>query len=491
VNQVDLLYELRRVDAALGPLAQLLALIAPAALGVAAVAAIFRWRAVRLVLPARAARGGRVLGLTATGVGVPVTLSIADSRQHLHLLGPTGTGKSTLLLNLVAQDIAAGRGCAVLDPKGDLVRDLLGRIPHARVDDVVYIGPDDEGRSVGINPLEVREGEDRELVAENTLAIFKRIYHDHWGPRTDDVLKSALLTLLQTDRPTLAQIPLLLADAPYRARVTARLRDPIGLESFWSWYEHLTPPQRSEATGPILNKLRDFLLRARLRRLLCQERSTVDLGALMDSGGILLADLGTGRWGEGASSLAGSFLVARLWQAALARQAVAEKLRRDFFLYIDEFQNFLGIRGPFADALAQARGLHLGLTIANQHLAQLPRDLQEAVRSNAQSRIVFRCAQADAASLARELTPLDAPALLALPRFEAAARLGAGGRAPRVLRVRTLAPAISSIDAALPREVIAASGRRFATPVGAVDGAIRDAGRAMTPTESVPEAVSV
>jgi hypothetical protein len=491
MNQVDLAFELRRLHALAGPLGMFIETFVPLLVGVVAAGFALRWRGARLpalVMPVR--RGGRVLGVDATRrVAPPVTLSIVDSRQHLHLLGPTGTGKSTLLLNLAAQDIAAGRGCAVLDPKGDLVRELLARIPRERLDDVVYIGPDAAEHSVGINPLEGYADEDRELVAENVLAIFKRIYHDHWGPRTDDVLKATLLTLLQTERPTLAHIPLLLGEPGFRLRVTDRLRDPIGLESFWRWYEGLTDPQRSEATGPLLNKLRDFLLRSRLRRLLCQEYSTVDLGALMDTGGIILADLGTGRWGEGASALAGSFLVARLWQAALARQSQPEQDRRDFFLYIDEFQNFLGIRGPFADALAQARGLHLSLTVANQHLAQLPRELQDAVRSNAQSRIVFRCGDADASALAREFAPLDAQALLTLPKFEVAARLGAGGRAPRVVHLRTLGPSRPPADAATPQEVIAASMAWYGREVAQVDDALRReiaVGRRRAPQDGPP-----
>ncbi len=160
---------------------------------------------------------------------------------------------------------------------------------------------------------------------------------------------------------------------------------------------------------------------------------------------------------------------------------MAEERRRDFLLYIDEFQTFLGIRGPFADALAQARGLHLSLTIANQHLGQLPRELQEAVRSNAQSRVIFRCAEADASSLAREFAPLDATALLSLPRFVAAARLAAGGRAPRVVRLRTLRPAGTPADAVTAAEVLAASGARFGRDAAAVDAAMRGvalAGRA-------------
>ena len=166
----------------------------------------------------------------------------------------------------------------------------------------------------------------------------------------------------------------------------------------------------------------------------------MDVRAVVDEGRILLADLSVGRWGETASALAGSFLVARLWQAVLARAARPEDERRDFFLYIDEFQNFLGIAGPFTDALAQARSLRLSLTIANQHLGQLPPEIREAVRANARSRLVFQCGQDDAASLGREFAPLDATALLSLDRFEAAARLCLDGHTRPAFTLRTLPP---------------------------------------------------
>ena len=420
-----------------------------------------------------AQHGERLLGRARRGRDeVEVRLSLGDARHHLHLLGPTGTGKSTLLLNLAAQDIAAGRGCAVLDPKGDLVRDLLGRIPPGRIGDVVYIGPDEGALAVGLNPLSLAAGEDPDLAAENVLSIFKRIYHENWGPRTDDVLKSCLLTLLASHEPTLAHIPQLLGDARLRRVLTANVRDEIGLRGFWDWYEQLSEQKRSEATAPLLNKVRDFLLRPRLRRLLCQPRSTVDLRTLIDGGGILLADLGTGRWGSGASALAGSFLVARIWQAALARQSIGEAQRRDFQLYIDEFQTFLGIDGPFAEALAQARGLRLSLTLANQHLGQLPREVREAVRSNAGSRVVFRCGAPDARALEHELAPLDAATLLALPRFSAAARLlNASGS----FTLATLSPVAPPAGAPTADAVLAASGRRFGRLISEVDAQLRRA----------------
>jgi hypothetical protein len=416
--------------------------------------------------------GERRLGVsTWAGENVPVGLSIEDSRQHLHLLGSTGTGKSTAMLNLAVRDIQTGRGVAVLDPKGDLVEGVLARIPASRKNDVILIGPDDLERSVGLNPLQLAEGDDPELVAENTLTIFKRIYERFWGMRTDDVLKSALLTLLRTDKPTLAHIPVLLTGPGFRRRITDELHDPLGLDGFWKWFESLSEAQRGEAIGPVLNKLRDFLVRPRLRHLLCQPGSKVDLRQVVDSGQILLADLNVGRWGQTAAALVGSFLVARLWQAVLTRSRIPEDERTDFYLYIDEFQNFLGIAGPFGDALAQARSLRLSLVIANQHLGQLPRDLREAVRANARSRLVFQCGHDDAAALAREFAPLDPTALLSLARFEAAARLSIGGQTSAPFTLRTLPPAAIP-EASLRDEIIAASRKAYGTPIAEIDAGL-------------------
>ncbi len=435
-----------------------------------------------LMPPASATRGERVVGVsTSTDGGRPIGLSTADSRLHLHLLGPTGTGKTTAMLNLAVQDVAAGRGVGVLDPKGDLVRGVLERIPRARLGDVVLISPEDRDFSVGINPLELTAEDDLDLVAENALTIFKRIYERFWGMRTDDVLKAALRTLLRKPNSTLAHIPFLLTDSAFRQEATTSL-DDLGLASFWRWYEELSDSQRTEAIGPVLNKLNDFLVRPRLRRLLCQPRSSVDLRDVVDSGKILLADLSIGRWGESAAELAGSFLVAKLWQAVLARAAIAEDERRDFFLYLDEFQHFRGIGGPFADALAEARSLRLSLTIANQHLGQLSRELREAIGSNARSRGVFQCGQDDASYLAHEFAPLDANALMSLPRFEMAARLSIGGETSRTFTLRTLPPA-DAADPAVAVMARAGSLERYGRPLEMIDAELR---AALAPKTAAP-----
>src|SRR5437667_1653051 len=201
----------------------------------------------KLAAPVTSFQEGRVIGSSSWGdVASEIGLSIPDSRHPLHLLGATGTGKTTVLLNLATQDIAADRGLAVLDPKGDLVRALLERIPAERADDVILIAPGDARRTVGLNPLELLPSDDPDLVVENTLTIFKRIYERSWGMRTDDILKATLLTLLRRPDPTLAHIPLLLTDPLFRLRTIRELRDPLGLDSFWVWFNRLSEHQRNE-----------------------------------------------------------------------------------------------------------------------------------------------------------------------------------------------------------------------------------------------------
>lgn len=439
-------------------------------------------RSPRLAPPPGVSDGGRLIGVsTYSDASVPVRLGTVEGRRHLFLAGPTGTGKTTTMANLASQDIVAGRGVAVLDPKRDLYRAVLERLPRNRVGDVVVIASDDSNLSVGINPLEVTPGIDPDLVAENTLAIFMRVFARWWGPRTSDILKSALLTLVRQPGATLAHIPILLTDQEFRRRTLSNLHDPIGLGSFWSAYERLSESQQAEAIGPVMNKLRDFLVRPRLRRLLCQPRSTVDLRRIVNGDGVLLVDLSVGQWGEPTSALIGSFLVAKIWEVVTARTTVPEEQRRDFGLYVDEFQNFVSIPGQFGEALAQARGLRLSLTLGAQHTAQLPRDLREAVGSNARSKIVFQCGQDDAAYFAHEFQPLDAQALISLPRFEAAARLSIRGETSRPFTLRTL-PLPEVTDPSVAADALAASQARYSRHAAVID---RELQVAIAPMEDV------
>lgn len=288
-------------------------------------------RSLRLAPPLAVPRAGRVFGVATAGRGQrPVAQALPDARMHTVLTGPTGTGKSTLLLNLILQDLEAGRGVAVLDPKSDLITAVLDRLPRKRIGDTVLISPRENERMIGVNPLYFPHGEEPIRLAEHAVAAFQRVYANFWGPRTEEVLRSALLTLIHHPGATLAHVPKLLTDSAFRREVVARIDDPIGVGSFWRWYEQMTDAQRTEAIAPLLNRLRAFVSLPRVRRLLCQPRSTIDVGKVMQGGGVLLVDLAEGLWGSTTARLVGSLLFTSLWQHAQRRAALPEGRRRDF-----------------------------------------------------------------------------------------------------------------------------------------------------------------
>jgi len=382
------------------------------------------------VLPGRLQfEAGKVIAIAEDGSAHPITISQADCRQHIHVLGPTGAGKSTLLLNLALDDIKAGRGVGVIDPKGDLVRELLERIPKSEASRVFLMDPSHRELPVGLNVLECSDPELHDVVCDQVVAIFRKSYERFWGPRTDDILRGALLTLLRHQGATLCEVPLLLLRPRARAGYLAGLDDPAGLEPFWEEYERMAEGQRLQVVGPLLNKLRSFLLRRTVRNVLGQQESTLHLDRVLDGSGILLVSLAKGLLGEETSRLLGSFVFTRIWQAALIRADRPESRRIDFSLYLDEFQNYLHLPQGLDEVLVEARGYHLNLVLANQHLGQLGAQTREALAANARTRVVFQSGQDDARYLAREFGPhLGAPELQNLQRFQAALRLCVGGR---------------------------------------------------------------
>lgn len=383
--------------------------------------------------------GRVVLQSTYPGMERPLALSLPDSLRHLHVIGPTGVGKSTLLLGLICQDMAAGRGVIVVDPKGDLVAEVLDRVPPERTGDVVLLDPADEERPVGLNLL-ARPSDSPELVVDQVVSIFHDLYRDSWGPRTDDILRAALLTLVGMPGMTLAEVPLLLTDPGFRRPLVGRVNDPVALGPFWGWYENLSDGERTAAIGPVMNKLRTFLLRRRLRNILGQADPVFDFDQALAARSIVLVPLTKGLLGEEAAALLGSLVVTRMWQAVQARAAVPAIERPVTFAYIDEFQDYLHLPAGVETMLAQARGLGLGLTLAHQHLGQLPASVREAVLANTRSRVIFQVAASDATALARESAPLTAGNLQSLGRFEVVARLSAGGQTARPVTGSTLPP---------------------------------------------------
>ncbi len=372
-------------------------------------------------------RAGKPLGVADAGPSRRVALSVADARHHTHVIGATGSGKSTLLVNLILADATAGRGVIVLDPKGDLVSDVLARLPASVGDRLVLLDPAETESPAALNVLDTT-GRDPELVVDHLVGVFHRLYAAYWGPRTEDVLRSACLTLTHQAGTTLAHVPLLLSNPRYRRHLTTGLSDPAGLGGFWTWYEQLSDAGQAQVIGPVMNKLRAVLTRRFAADLLGAAQSTFSLAGVLD-GGILLARLPKGVLGDDTTRLVGSLLLARLWQAAAARAEVPEPRRLDAAVYVDECQNFLHLPGSLDDVLAEARGYHLALTLAHQHLGQLSRDLADAVAANARNKVFFTLSPDDARILARHVGPYLGPDDLAhLDRYQVACRLVVDGR---------------------------------------------------------------
>ena len=319
----------------------------------------------------------RPLGVSDAGAPRPVGLAVPDARHHLRICGPTGTGKTTLIAGQILADAEAGRGVVFIDPKGDAVTDLLARLPEDAAGKVVLFDPGDRAAPPCLNVLQGDgSGTDTDMIVDNVTGIFRRIFAGFWGPRTDDIFRAATLTLLGSVPPgsgqvTLADIPPLLGDDAYRRRLTAGVRDQV-LRDFWGWYEEMSPASRAAAVGPLMNKLRAFLLRKFAHAAIAAGPSTFDMAEVLDNGGLCLARLPKGILGEETAQLVGSFIVARTWQAAARRARLPEAARPDAGLYIDECQNFLNLPYPLEDMLAEARAYRLAVTMAHQNLAQLP-----------------------------------------------------------------------------------------------------------------------
>jgi hypothetical protein len=396
-------------------------------------------------------RTGRIIGrATFPGRERNLALNPGDALRHLHALGPTGSGKSTLMLNLITQDLVAGRAVVVIEPKGDLIAEVLGRIPQHRVGDVVLLDPSDTERPVGLNPLKP-DGRSPELVADQLLGLFHSLYLAHWGPRTQDILGASLLTLARLPGMTLAALPLLLTDSGFRRRVLPRVADPIGLEPFWAAYEAWSEAERAAAIAPVMNKLRPLLLRPEMRAIVGQTRRSFDLRRVFTERKVLLVSLSKGLLGPETSALLGSMVVSQLWQTILGRAAIAPGRRHPVFVYVDEFQDYVHLPLDFADALTQARGLGVGFVAAHQYMHQLDPAMRSAVLANAQSRVAFRLPSEDARTIAADsgLAPEDFQSLGA---YQCYVQLVANAAVQRWCSASTLPPgALISDPAAIRR----------------------------------------
>jgi len=420
-------------------------------------------------LPSPASAGATLLGrVRFRGRRDLVGFLPDDRRRHLAVIGKTGMGKTTLLQRLIATDIERGEGVALLDPHGDLAEHLLSLIPRHRTNDVIVFDAGDAAFPPAFNPLAYGHGAHRSLVASGVLSAFKKLYGDSWGPRLEHILRNALLAVLEMPERSLMSVHRLVSDAPYRRAVTDRTRDPL-VRAFWqrefaSW----KPQFQAEAVAPVQNKLGQFLSHPILRAIVGQRRAHLDLRRAMDGGHILLANLSKGRIGDDGATLLGSLLVTGIQLAAMSRADVAEGDRRDFHLYVDEFQNFA--TESFATILSEARKYRLTLTVANQYVAQMSEATAAALFGNVGSLIAFQVGATDAEALALQLgadvLPRD---LQALPRYTAYARLLLSGMPSRPFSIETLKPPSPGGLHAFPEIVRRTSRHRYARPAGAVE----------------------
>lgn len=322
-----------------------------------------------------------------------------DRRKHSYFIGKTGAGKSTLIANMVINDIKNGEGVAVIDPHGDLTEIILDYIPAHRINDVIYLNPADPTSMFRLNPLETG-GTQKELIASGIVSIFKKIYGNSWGPRLEYILRNTILTLLEVPDSTFLEVPSLLTDKSYRDKVVAKLTDPV-LKNYWiNEFEAMQPRLMSESISPILNKVGQFISSNIIRTIVGSPKSTIDLEKIMNEGKILLLNLSQGKLGEDNSSLLGAMIITKLQLAAMNRVDLPEDQRKDFYLYVDEFQNFA--TSSFIKILSEARKYRLDLTLANQYMAQVPEDVRAAIFGNVGTLLSFIVGAQDAFYLTKE-----------------------------------------------------------------------------------------
>ncbi|HEU0087710.1 MAG TPA: type IV secretory system conjugative DNA transfer family protein [Pseudonocardiaceae bacterium] len=387
--------------------------------------------------------GSRVFARSAApGDDRLIGIAPIDQTYHAVAYGPSGSGKSNALLHLIMTSIEAGHPVAVLDPKRQLIDDILVRVPNHRINDVVELNASDNV-PVGFNPLDVT-GRDPDVVVDGILAVFEAVFKDGWGPRTADIFSACLRTLGRASTPkqpaTLLDLPRLLTDPTFRRQQVARVRSDMALAGFWSWFDSQSPPAQAAAIAPPLNKLRQLLLRPALITMLNQREGKFRLRDMFRDNRIVLVPLNEGIIGPGTASLLGSLIIADLWQATQERATEPGANKRPGMVYVDEAPRFLNLPVSLADALAVSRSLSVGWFLAAQFRGQFPPTLRAAVDMNARSKIVFATEYEDARDIAKLTRELSIEDFLALPRFHAYVNLVAGGHPSGWALVKTLPP---------------------------------------------------
>jgi hypothetical protein len=400
-----------------------------------------------------------------------------DRRRHVYILGKTGMGKTTLLENMILQDIYNGYGVCVMDPHSDLAEYILDRIPAHRQKDVIYFNPSDTDFPLGFNMLEAKRGEEHFLIASGLMAVFNRIWAGTWSARMEYILNNTLLALLETPGNTLLGVVRMLTDKDFRDYIIGNVQDPM-VKNFWlKEFASFNDKYRTEAIAPVLNKIGQFFSSDLIRNILGQEKSTFDLRDIMDNKKILIVNLSKGRLGEDNSNLLGSLLITKLQLAAMSRVDIPnENDRNDFYLYVDEFQNFT--TDSFATILSEARKYRLSLILAHQYISQLTESGNEKVRNavfgNVGTMISFRIGSDDAYRIEKEFEPVfTSQQLIALNKTQIALRLLIEGKAPAPFIANTLPDIFSKVGGRL-QIVIELSRQIYGKPKAEVKQVIND-----------------
>ena len=385
-----------------------------------------------------------------------------DRRRHFYVIGKTGMGKTVLLKNMAAQDILNGHGVGFVDPHGEAAEELLDFIPASRINDVVYINPADLAFPIAFNIMEHVRVEHRHLVAGGLMGVFKKIWPDVWSARMEYILNNCILALLEYPGSTLLGVNRMLADPEYRKKVVEKITDPM-IRAFWvQEYSRFTQRYEVEATAAIQNKVGQFISAPLIRNVIGQVKSTIDMREIMDSRKIMIMNLSKGRIGEDNSRLLGALMITKLQLAAMSRVDIPEEDRQDFFLYIDEFQNFA--TESFVNILSEARKYRLALILGHQYITQMEEEVRDAVFGNVGTIVTFRIGAEDAEFIEKEFNPeFTAQDLVGLPKYHVYLKLMIDGVAGRPFSASTLPP-LPKAEEKYVDQIIKFSRERYGTP---------------------------
>jgi len=362
-----------------------------------------------------------------------------NRRGHIYIVGKTGTGKSTLIQNMVISDVNDGNGLALIDPHGDLSDDVLSFVPKRRIKDVIYFNPGDIEYPIAFNPLESVHTDQHHLIASGLISVFKKIWSEFWGPRLEHILRNSILTLLERPNSTILDIPKLLTDKDFRGEIIWKVKNQQVREFWFSEFERYSTYLKTEAASPILNKMGQFLTSFPLRNIVGQKDNTFDLRKAMDEGKILIVNLAKGKIGEDNCSLLGSMIVTKIWLSALSRANIPEEKRKSFYLYVDEIHSFLTL--SFADILSEARKYGLHMTLAHQYIDQLDEKVRGAIFGNVGTVISFRVGIDDAEHLAKQFYPIfNQNDLINIPNYHIYLKLMVDGATSQPFNAITLPP---------------------------------------------------